>query len=212
MTASIDNLKSTISSGGGIAKANRYLVELPSIGGSMRSMNILCSSVNMPGKQITTIERRIGMEFEKIAYGYAVDDINMTFIMPNNYLPKKYFDAWMSMQINERSQVAAYKNEYQRPIKIHQLQNALPSNAFNIQVGPIGVKLPGINDIINTFAAKKDINITTSAYTVELLDAFPSQVSPIQFSNAADTLVDFNVAIAYTRWQRVGSSQISFKL
>ena len=69
MTASIDTIKATISAGGGIAKANNFLVELPNFG-STRTMNILCSGVNMPGQQITTVDRRIGMEFEKIAYGY----------------------------------------------------------------------------------------------------------------------------------------------
>tara|TARA_A100001011_G_scaffold338398_1_gene369205 strand:- start:37 stop:675 length:639 start_codon:yes stop_codon:yes gene_type:complete len=212
MTASIDTIKAAISSGGGIAKSNNFLVELPNIGGSMRTMNILCNGVNMPGKQITTLDRRIGMEFEKIAYGYAVDDVNMSFNMPNSYLPKKYFDNWRSIIIDENRQVAAYKNSYSRSIKIHQLRNSLPSNAFNIQVGPVGIKVPGVNDILNTFASRKDINVSTSAYTVELIEAFPVQMSPIQFSNEADQMAQFNVSIAYTRWRRISSSQISFKL
>ncbi len=211
MTASIDTIKATISAGGGIAKANNFLVELPNFGGT-RTMNILCSGVNMPGKQILTVDRRIGMEFEKIAYGYAVDDISMTFNMPSNYLPKKYFDAWMSRTISESRQVAAYKSDYQRPVKIHQLRNSLPSNAFNIQVGPVGVRLPGVNDILNSFASRKNINISTSAYSVELIDAFPTQVGAISFSNDPDAIVSLNVSIAYTRWIRSESSQLSFKL
>ena len=134
MTASIDTIKAAISSQGGLAKGNKFLVELPNIGGSMRAMNTLCNSANMPGKQITTVDRRIGMEFEKIAYGYAVDDVTMTFYMPNSYLPKKYFDTWRSIIINENSQVAAYKSSYARPIRIHQLRQTLPSNAKNIKV------------------------------------------------------------------------------
>jgi len=212
MTASIDTIKAAISSQGGLAKGNKFLVELPNIGGSMRAMNTLCNSANMPGKQITTVDRRIGMEFEKIAYGYAVDDVTMTFYMPNSYLPKKYFDTWRSIIINENSQVAAYKSSYARPIRIHQLRQTLPSNAKNIKVGLLNLKIPGVNDILNTFASKKDINITTSAYTVELIDAFPTTLGQVELNNQPDALVQMNVQISYTNWRRVKSSQISFKL
>ena len=50
MVASIDNLKSTISSRGGIARPNNFLVELPSLPGFSRAsdpLNILCTKKNL---------------------------------------------------------------------------------------------------------------------------------------------------------------------
>ena len=95
MTDSIDNLKSKIQQRGGLARPNRFLVELPPLAGvSTEEMNILCRSARLPGKQILTADRRIGMEFEKIAYGYAVEDVTMSFLMLKDYSIKKYFDAW----------------------------------------------------------------------------------------------------------------------
>ena len=212
MTASIDTLKSTISSGGGLAKSNNFLVELPNFGGSMRAMNTLCNMTTMPGKNISTVDRRIGMEFEKIAYGYIVEDVTMSFYLPNDFLPKKYFNAWRSIIINENSQEAAYKTDYQRTVKIHQLRNSLPSNAFNIQVGPVGVQLPGVNDILNSFAVKKGINISTPSYSMELIDSFPTAVTPLEFMSEADQFHRMNVTLSYTNWRSIKSSQISFKL
>ena len=101
-TQSIDALKATLSSRGGIARPNRFAIELPSLnagGPIVKAMNVLCRSASLPGKQITTMDRRIGMEFEKIAYGYAVDDVSMTFLMTNDYAIKDYFDSWKGIII-----------------------------------------------------------------------------------------------------------------
>ena len=43
------------------------------------------------------------MEFQKAAYGYASDDVNMTFYLMNDYGVKRYFDAWISSIINEET-------------------------------------------------------------------------------------------------------------
>ena len=102
--SSIDQLKSLASSKLGFAKNNQFLVELPSFGGASSSeMNILCSRVTLPGKQILTSDRRIGMQFEKIAYGYAVGDVAMSFYLLNDYGPRKYFDEWRNRVINEET-------------------------------------------------------------------------------------------------------------
>ena len=58
MVASIDRIKSTITSRGGIARPNNFLIELPSIPGFNRAsepLNVLCTSASLPSKQITTI-------------------------------------------------------------------------------------------------------------------------------------------------------------
>ena len=44
--ASIEDLKSQISSRGGLARPNQFMVELPS--GDSRAVNVLCTRVNLP--------------------------------------------------------------------------------------------------------------------------------------------------------------------
>ena len=44
-----------------------------------RELNTLCRGASLPGKQILTADRRIGMNNEKVAYGYAVTDLNLSF-------------------------------------------------------------------------------------------------------------------------------------
>ena len=56
-----------------------------------QSLNVFCQTVNLPGKQITTSPREIGIKFEKMIGGYAVDDISITFLLTNNFAAKRYF-------------------------------------------------------------------------------------------------------------------------
>ena len=89
---SLDEIKALANTKLGFARPNRFLVTLPSLGGggifgfftggaSPRELNILCSNATLPGKVVLTNERRIGMEFQKVAYGYAIDDVQMVFYL-----------------------------------------------------------------------------------------------------------------------------------
>ena len=213
MASSVDELKALANTKLGFARPNRFLVTFPTsfggsggilgsvlgllnIGGggaSGRELNILCSNTTLPAKVTLTSERRIGMEFQKVAYGYAVDDVSMTFYLMNDYGVKEYFDAWRNSAIPEDGSNAFtsnYKSTYAKSITIHQLRQ--PLKGFSRQVGPIrfGLGLGG-----------------GSVYSVELLDAFPVGTSAIELNNELDGLVQLTVTFAYTNWRRATNTQ-----
>lgn len=209
MTVSLDEIKSTIMAKGGLARTNKFLIELPQISRSVssRNLNVLCRSATIPGKGISTLDRKIGMEFEKIAYGYIVDDVSLTFLVPQDYSVVKYFDTWKSQILDEERQIAGYKNNYQKPVKIHALSEGIPSIhvGAEFKIGPLPINLgksfnfPGVQ-------------ISKTAYSVELIDAYPTRFGDLQFNNEADGFVEYTVGFSYTNWRRARSSQISFKL
>ena len=213
MANSVDELKALANTKLGFARPNRFLVTFPTsfggsggilgsvlgllnIGGggaSGRELNILCSNTTLPAKVTLTSERRIGMEFQKVAYGYAVDDVSMTFYLMNDYGVKEYFDAWRNSAIPEdggNAFTSNYKSTYAKSITIHQLKQ--PLKGFSRQVGPIrfGLGLGG-----------------GSVYSVELLEAFPVATSAIELNNELDGLVQLTVTFAYTNWRRATNTQ-----
>jgi len=213
MANTVDELKALANTKLGFARPNRFLVTFPtSFGGSGgilgsvlgllnlggggvsgRELNILCSNTTLPAKVTLTSDRRIGMEFQKVAYGYAVDDISMTFYLMNDYGVKEYFDAWRNTAIPEEGGNAFtsnYKSSYAKSITIHQLRQ--PLKGFSKQVGPIrfGLGLGG-----------------GSVYSVELLEAFPISTSAIELNNELDGLVQLTVTFAYTNWKRATNTQ-----
>ena len=213
MANSVDELKALANTKLGFARPNRFLVTFPTsfggsggilgsvlgllkIGGggaSGRELNILCSNTTLPAKVTLTSERRIGMEFQKVAYGYAVDDVSMTFYLMNDYGVKEYFDAWRNSAIPEdggNAFTSNYKSSYAKSITIHQLRQ--PLKGFSRQVGPVrfGLGLGG-----------------GSVYSVELLEAFPVATSAIELNNELDGLVQLTVTFAYTNWRRASNTQ-----
>ena len=213
MVASLDELKSSIATKGGLARPNNFVVELPPLAGvSSRDMNILCRQATLPAKQIVTHERRIGMEFEKIAYGYAVDDVSLTFLVMNDYGVKQYFDTWKDLILNEDAHTANYKEEYQKRIVIHQLANSIPQifGSASISVGPLSA---GISRGFG-FSAGGRIDISTTVYSCELINAFPTTIGEISFNNDQDAFIEMTVQMSYTNWKVLpaGQKQVTFTL
>ena len=203
---SINVLKSMVSNAGGLAKPNKFHVELPAIPGSpitSRDLSILCRTASLPSKQVATHERRIGMETEKIAYGYVVDDVNISFLVLNDYRVKRYFDAWRALTINETAQTANYKDDYKRSVKIHQLAVAVPSlsASLGVQAGPIS------KSVSRSFAPFPQIQIQKPVYSVELLEAFPITTTATEFVQEPDGFLEMSVQFAYTNWRAIESSQ-----
>lgn len=209
MANSIEDIKALVNTKLGFARPNKFLVTLPTVGvgggllngiigafsgmgggASPRELNILCSNASMPAKQILTNDRRIGMEYQKVAYGYAVDDVNMTFYLMNDYGVKDYFDSWRSTILDETGQASNYKNEYAKTVTIHQLRQ--PLKGFSKQVGPIRFNA-GIGG--------------GSVYSVDLLDAFPIASSAVELNNELDGLLQLSVTFAYTNWRRAKGVQ-----
>ena len=159
--SSIDNLKSLISKKGGLARANRFNViftppktsllnfDLESILSSAisgnfsaknlinnpRDISMLCDSVSIPGKQISTLDYQAQKQAIKIPYGTLHDDVSLTFLLTNDYYMKSVFDSWINNIVNSDTYGVSYKKDIAVDVIIQQLDE---------QDVPIyGVKLEG---------------------------------------------------------------------
>ena len=178
LPVSIDTMKSTINRRGGVARGNRFGVYIshPSNGMNSllqfnpatllsnlisgdgvhagdfiqdpRDMFLLCQSVTIPGKIISTTEAAHNHHLSKKPYSAATDEVTMTFLLTNDYYVKKYFDMWQEMIIDTSNAhyKTSYKKHYCKDVIIQQLSSGndiVPGytiqleNAYPIQVGAI---------------------------------------------------------------------------
>jgi hypothetical protein len=86
-----------------------------------RDMFLLCESVQLPGKRITTMESFTTHKGIKKPYSYMVDEVTFTFLLTNDYYTRKYFDQWQQMVIDQSTLKVNYKNDYVTDITIQQL-------------------------------------------------------------------------------------------
>ena len=189
MVARLDEFKGLIANKDGIARTNTFRVQLPTLPGATREeINLLCKDVNLPGRQITTRERTIGLTTKPMAYGYLSQDVSMTFQVLNDYGIKEYFERWQNLSVNQTTKEIGYKSDYAFPVKIQQLRK--------------GINLPSYNKRLGIFELNVD-QITTAdvVYECELIGAFPTTMNPISFNNDQDGLVELNVQFSYTNWK-----------
>jgi hypothetical protein len=178
LPVSIDSLKSTINRRGGAARGNRFgvYVSHPSKGMNSllgfnpatllsnlisgdgvnigdfiqdpRDLFLLCQSCTFPGKRIMTTEASHNHNLSKKPYSAATDEVQMSFILTNDYYIKKYFDMWQEMIVDttHNHYKTMYKADYTSDVTIQQLSNSnniIPGytvkleNAYPIQVGAV---------------------------------------------------------------------------
>ena len=211
MAQSIDQFKSLINNKNGLARSNLFRVKLPSLpGATSEEMNILCKDVNLPGRQILTNERQIGMQTAKVPYGYAVQEVSMTFHVLNDYGVKEYFETWQNLAVNQNRYEVGYQRGvggYARQVEIEQFRKVkrLPrrfTNEFRSETG-LQQFLPKLNDfeiVQDIFGIQDQLNDLV-IYRCKLIDAFPTSMNAIQLNNELDGIVELNIQMSYTNWE-----------
>ena len=117
----IDALKATIGGRGGINQPNRFKITFNPPGGGLngREITLLCQSVNIPGRQITSFEYPFDAVSNevKVPNGYVNDDITCVFLITNDFSAQKMFNSWRKAIITD-DYLLNYVDAYERDVTI----------------------------------------------------------------------------------------------
>ena len=209
--ASINQFKSLVNAKNGIARSNLFRVKLPSLpGATMEELNVLCKDVQLPGRQVLTNDRRIGMQLEKVPYGYAVTDISFTFHVLNDYGVKEYFETWQNLAVNQNTYEVGYQrgpSGYARQVEIEQFKKvmSLPprhtSSSSNKGIFPNIGSVLNDTEIVQNFYGLADELSDMTVYKVKLIDAYPTTMNAVQLNNELDGVTELNISMSYTNWE-----------
>jgi|TARA_B110000858_G_scaffold103307_1_gene118424 hypothetical protein len=174
----IDAFKAYVASKDGFARTNAWQVVLPVLDGFdliTEELNVMCKDVVIPGQQILTNERIVGMRPTKQAYGFAQEDVSLTFHVLNDYRVKEYFDEWTGRIISKNPPYELnYPNEYSANVVIQQIRQGSNNGSVDVPSKVI--------------------------YTCKLEKAFPTTVNAINLNNEQNGLVELNVQLSYRNW------------
>ena len=208
MSLNIDTFKGAVSAGGGFAKTNLFVVQLPvNIPGAppinSNTLNLICKGAQMPGRQILSSERTIGMKSIKTAYGFLTDDVSLTFHVMNDFKVKEYFEAWQQNVVNTTTQELNYFNEYTRDVDIKQLSkrsSSFQKLASGLVLADAIFELFG-GDLLSDSQVAGLLNQTV--HGVRLQSAYPTTLNGYELNNELDGMVELNVQLSFKNWRQL---------
>jgi len=214
MPFSIDEFKSAVSKGSGLAKPNLFNIYLPPLDPSVstKELNLLCRAAALPGKQMISQDVQMGLNTRKISNGFGVTDITLTFYVLNDFHVKKYFEMWQDMVVKRRGEAyeIGYYNDYVKPVRIESVQKKMSIPVFKKKlfnstgvadtvlkriardVGPIGPFDLSQGEIDLSFGGENN-----TVYKVELIEAYPTSISELVLTNDAGGLMELTVQLSY---------------
>jgi hypothetical protein len=208
----IEDFKSSISNGGGFANTNLYSIILPagiaqgSYGTIERPQNLtlLAKTITLPARQLSSVERLVGMEKRDVAYGFINPTLNVTFRVLNDQRVRNYFESWQQSIIRnndpsfseEGNYSVAFPDEYTFDISVYQWKKGQSFPVFNrgksVSLGPLNVDL--------------EVNLDLEAsgvrtYEWKFIDAFPITVQHETLNDdAKGEMSEINIEFSYRNW------------
>lgn len=131
-------------------------------------------AAEVPGRSVTTSEYRDIGPVRKLGYGVIYPEINIRFVLSDNYEEKKYFDRWLDGIVGS-----------------HRIDNS-SSNRFSVGYYDDYV---GRVEIINYDSSGLQVYKTT------LIEAYPLIVSPVSLDWGTSDIAKLNVSFAYRNYE-----------
>jgi hypothetical protein len=177
------------SRGGGPAKTSRFLVQIgqpsfpdkwklnfPEEQKRLKDLTFQCEQAEIPGRTIATTEVMIGGPTIKLPYGTTYSDITLNFICTNDMYERKIFDDWLNYINNTQNFLTSFREDYTSSIYIFQYDEGGDQS-----IGP------------------------AVTFGVELIEAYPIIVNPMQLAWAEDSIHRVGVTFAYTYYRPLAS-------
>ena len=153
------------------------------------------------------------------SYGYASEDITLTFYCLNDMRVRDYFENWQNLTFNQETQEVGWYKDYTFDVIIQTLKEASlnplfpPKKLFDNplpdvikdQIPPIG-PLDIANGVFDPGLVCKTVQgilQTPVTYSTRLLNAYPTTMNSFELNNELDGLLEVNVQLSYKRYEVV---------
>lgn len=147
-----------------------------------RDISILCESVNLPGRQISTVDYQADRQTIKIPYGVINEDVTMSFILTNDYYMKQLFDKWMSGIFDVEKYRVGYKKDFVTDVVIQQLnKNNVPIYSVRLEDAfPVTMQSIQLDSNSENTIQKLNVTLSYENYVPEdIVDTAKSTLSTI---------------------------------
>ena len=203
MAYGIEQLKSQFVKSNGFQSTNQWVVVLPRIPNTIlesRELNLLAKTVVFPGRAQVAQQRIIGVKGIEVSNGFSEVDFQMTFHVMNDWGIVDYFYKWQDQVVNQGNKYVGYLNDYAKSMRVHALTKGMTYNFDSVR------KIRNVNSLLDLLGINLELDQSfgqKTNYSVEIREAYPGDVSPIQLPNEANDIAELTVAMKHLTWRRL---------
>jgi hypothetical protein len=113
----------------GLPNSSHFMVEFLGTAGYQggRDVAMMVDQASLPGLNIMTTDIRTFGELLESPYGISYQPVQLSIIMDNESVAKKFFDDWSNRVFDRKAKVAGYYNNFVKDVRIIlQDKNSLP--------------------------------------------------------------------------------------
>jgi hypothetical protein len=206
----IENIKSLIGKNENFQRPNLFRVTLPPIKGyDTKDLNLLCKSVMVPGRQLGTLDKQVGMYKYGIVNQMSVSECTMQFHIPTTHLVKNYFQEWQSVMFQKGE--VGYYNDYARTIQIEAMKKGATIPVFQKDIPALKKLNPTVRKRLPDIGPFKlsqgeiDLDLGTKddwSHKCKLIEAIPTTMSDtIMADDQENGLMELTISFKFKEWE-----------
>ena len=172
---------SSVEEMGGLSRRNRYSMSItPPTTFSVPAgkIDFLAISCLLPSKQFATTENRIYGFSKNIPYDVTYEPILVTFLNPNDWSTRKFWDEWLDHIQDPGSKNIRY---------------------YKSMIGQV--------EISHYDDETTAVSPSNARYSVVLTEAWPERIGPYALGWENTDLGNFEISIRYKQWHEKGTTR-----
>jgi hypothetical protein len=190
-----------ISAKGGVAKKNRFKIEISIPGYNSGDISLLCESTSFPSKTIQSFDFSSYRNSIKIPTGFTNEDVTAVFHLTNDYYIKDMFDKWLNSIVNTENYFIAYDKQFKTTVRIFQLneKDQVVYGVELLEAYPISMSAVELDNSATNATQKLTVDFTYNYWKPIIInsssfDTYTGDINRVPNTLTADT--NFPAALA----------------
>ena len=183
-----------------------------------RGLTMMCDSVTMPGKDLSTESVKHGQELERQQVSAHVFEgtITASFYLENNLAAKSFFELWQDHVVSNGSNNVNYYDDYVGTMEIFQL-SSVPVTSTTITKNE---DVSGGSQDHRTSSKKHGMeekvsmqHKTIQTYGIKVNEVFPATVGQIEYAYASvNEIARIPIEFQYKSWKTIHPNDLTAHL
>ena len=183
-----------------------------------RGLTMMCDSVTMPGKDLSTESVKHGQELERQQVSAHVFEgtITASFYLENNLAAKSFFELWQDHVVSNGSNTVNYYDDYVGTMEIFQLSSVLVTSTTITKDEDVSGGSQDHRTSSKKHGMKEKVSSqhkTIQTYGIKVNEVFPATVGQIEYAYASvNEIARIPIEFQYKSWKTIHPNDLTAHL